>query len=211
MRNACGSTSAPSSPLVTSCIKAYGDGLNFLRIFNPDAQYGFCKNLRRCFTGTAPSLHVLAQAFGNSTAESWLEIQINDLSEFSGCKDKLSIRQQEQIARTVIATYGHLKVTELMYFFLLFKGGHFGKFYGAVDGLVITEALNAFSRIRLERLQTYEREEQDRRREEETRHRAQTTMTYAEWTELKWMFNMGYEPWRIKRELAAQRAEGGAQ
>ena len=32
-------------------------------------------------------------------------------------------------------------------------------------------------------------------------------MTYAEYKELEWLFNMGYEPWRIKAELEEQRRQ----
>lgn len=192
---------------MVACREKYKNGETFLTTFNPDEQTRFCKDLRRVYMGTAPSLTILSQSFGDATAESWLEIQLYDLSEFSGCKDKLTTRQLEQIAKVIISQYGHLKVTELMHFFLRFKAGKFGRFYGAVDGLVITEALQTFLQTRAQNLDYYRREEEKERREQEEREHEKHCMTYEEWQELKWLFNMGYEPWRIKAELAAERAK----
>lgn len=139
-------------------METYRDNSTFSSIFNPDAQYDIAADPRRCFMGDAPTLNVVAEAFGRAAAVSWLAVQLNDLAEFSGCRDKMGGRQMERVAMVILTAYGHLKATELMYFFLLFKSGRFGRFYGAVDGLAITEALCRFQRLRDERLQAYERE-----------------------------------------------------
>ena len=170
-------------------------------------QYKYCKDVNRCYTGKAPSLKVISEAYGENITETWLEIQLRDLSEFAGCKDKLSIQQIEQIAKVIILEFSFLKATELMHFFILFKSGKFGKFYGAVDGLVITEALQEFRQLRRERLWELE---QKRAREERARRDAEyakNAMSFDEWKELKHLFNMGYEPGRIKAELEEQRKQ----
>lgn len=92
----------------------------------------------------APSLVRVARTYGKNVAESWLEIQIFDLGEYAGVKEKPENTQIEQCARTIISQYGYLKVTELMVFFVRFKAGIYGRFYGAVDVLAITTALNDF-------------------------------------------------------------------
>lgn len=123
----------------------YKDGENFLKLFNPSKQSEYAANELKCFsTEKAPCLTRLAKSFGANIAEVWLEIQLKDLSEFSGCKEKLSNAQFEAIAKTIITNYGYLKVTELMVFFQKFKAGEYGYFYGSVDGLKITTALNQF-------------------------------------------------------------------
>lgn len=185
----------------------FGKAEEFLCTFNPDMQYKYCKDVNRCYIGKAPSLKVISEAYGENITETWLEIQLRDLSEFAGCKDKLSIQQIEQIAKVIILEFSFLKATELMHFFILFKSGKFGKFYGAVDGLVITEALQEFRQLRRERLWELE---QKRAREERARRdaeHAKNAMSFDEWQELKHLFNMGYEPWRIKAELEEQRKQ----
>lgn len=176
-------------------------------LFNPHKQIAFCKNKERCFTGLAPTLNVIDNAFGERITESWLAIQIRDLSEYAGSREKLSTQQIDQIAQTIHLAFGFLKVTELMYFFFLFKSGKFGHFYGAVDGLVITESLREFMKIRNVELERIEREDRERRKAEQDEREAPFRINYEEWQELKWLFNMGYEPERIRKELEQQRQE----
>lgn len=131
--------------------------------------------------GTAPCLSVLRLAYGDNIAETWMAIQLRDLSEFSGCRTKLSTEQIDNISKVIISMFGFLKVTEMMYFFLLFKSGKFGKFYGAVDGLVITEALQDFLKIRNERLCAYENEDRERLDKLER----ENTISYEEYEQIK--------------------------
>lgn len=170
-------------------------------------QYRYCKEINRCYTGKAPTLKVVSEAYGETITETWLEIQLRDLSEFAGCKDKLSIQQIEQIAKVIILEFGFFKVTELMHFFILFKSGKFGKFYGAVDGLVITEALQEFRQMRAEKLWRLEQQRQQAERARRDAEYERNAMSFDEWQELKHLFNMGYEAWRIKAELEEQRKQ----
>lgn len=143
-------------------------------------QYRYCADIKRAYTGKAPTLSVLNDAFGCSTTEAWLAVQIRDLSEFSGCRDKLDIENIDKLAKVIIASFHHLKVTELMHFFLLFKSGKYGKFYGAVDGLVITEALQEFCHDRNETLHRIYEEERKRAKEiEDEQHRQEVAKFHA--------------------------------
>lgn len=175
-------------------------------------QYDYCADLQRVYTGKAPTLNVLNEAFGKNITETWLAIQIRNLSEFSGVKDKLDTAQIDMLAKTIIATFHFLKVTELMHFFLLFKSGKYGKFYGAVDGIVITEALQDFCRERNEKLYQYEQEERKRQEEierkqhekEVARFRAllrEYDITPYEWVKNQDLFKGNYSPEQIKAEL----------
>lgn len=190
-----------------TCIELFGNSENFLCTFNPDMQFRYCKNIDRCYIGKAPSLKVISEAYGEHITETWLEIQLRDLSEFAGCKEKLSIQQIEQIAKIIILEFGFMKATELMHFFVLFKSGRFGKFYGAVDGLVITEALQEFRQMRNEKLWKLEQKREQEERARRDAEHAKNVMTFDEWQELKHLFNMGYEAWRIKEELEEQRKQ----
>ena len=196
-------------------IERYGNGAQFLTVFNPSMQSTYATDKYRCFKGSAPSLGILAQAYDQATADAWIEIQLRNLSEYSGCREKLSIDQISEIARVIRVEWGYLKVTELMYFFHKFKAGAYGKFYGAVDGLVITSALQDFikdRRIYLTRLEDEEekmakvKEEEAHRRavEEFRRHYTAAGMepveylefckkheiTYEEMDEIGWLFKM---------------------
>lgn len=131
--------------------------------------------------GTAPTLNVLTHAFGDDAAESWLEIQLTDLSEFSGCKEKLDARQAERLAKVIMTMFGFYKVTELMYFFMLFKSGKFGKFYGIVDGMAITTALQQFRGIRNNMVAQFYDEEMELRRIEMEDAHARRCLSYDEW------------------------------
>lgn len=193
----------------------YKTGDNFLRLFNPDMQYGYCRDLKRVYTGKAPTLTVLNEAFGDNITETWLAIQIRDLSEFSGVKDKIDTAQIDMLTKTIIATFHYLTVTELMHFFLLFKGGKFGKFFGAVDGLVITVALQDFCRERNDKLYQYEQEESKRQEGmERERHNKEVERFNAllqeygisprEWLRNQDLFKGDYSPEQINAELKSR-------
>ena len=149
--------------------------------FAPNKQDDYVRlGTDRMFMGTAPTLIVLEAAYGIKSAEGWTEIQIRDLSEFAGCRDKLDIKQIANVAKVIHTHYGHLKVTELMLFFSLFKAGKYGSFYGSVDNLRITEALNRFMDFRfkeINRLREQQIEAEQARRDAESRANA---ITYKE-------------------------------
>ena len=193
----------------------YKTSENFLTLFNPDKQYDYCDNLQRCYLGKAPTLGVLNEAFGKNITETWLAIQIQNLSEFSGVKEKIEIPQTDMLVKVIIATFYYLKVTELMHFFLLFKSGRYGKFFGVVDGLVITEALQVFCRERNERIHQIKEEERKRKEAIEQEHRdkevarfrallAQYDITPFEWVRNQDLFEGKLTPAQIKAELSVR-------
>jgi len=116
----------------------------FLNKYNPDYQNKICEDRRLCILGDYPTLGRLRKTFGDNFPTMWLIPQITDLSEYCGCKDKLTGRPLEQCASIIARKYHYLTISQLMLFFYMFKAGEFGKFYGAVDPLVITDALLDF-------------------------------------------------------------------
>lgn len=136
--------------------------------------------------GKAPSLGRIGAVFGQDAPKTWLEIQLVDLSEFSGCKDKLTTLQIRQTAEVILSEYHFLKLTEMMLFFQRFKAGRYGKFYGAVDSLVITTALISFISERKEDIQAFEDEERREARQiEEQKRKNIVTVSYADYQKLK--------------------------
>lgn len=101
-------------------------------------------------------------------------LHVRDLFVFAGLKKLINPAVVANIATVIVSGYAHLNIAELLHFFRLFKAGYFGKFYNAVDGLMITTALQAFENQRKSViLQT----EHDRREAESQRRRAE----YLEW------------------------------
>lgn len=98
-------------------------------------------------------------AYGLKIAETWMQIQLNDLSEFSGCRDKINERQICELASKMVLEYGFLKMTEFMLFFQKFKSGEYGRFYASVDPMLIFQGLKMFC---AERLMEYDRKESAR-------------------------------------------------
>lgn len=133
--------------------------------FNPALQVQYCRNEKRVHTGKAPSLALMGRAYGFNISQSWLEIQLEDLSEFAGVKEKLKQHQIAETARRLSEMYGYWKLTEFMLFFSRFKNCHYGKFWGVVDPMVIIEAAHKFQKERVRDIQRYE----DEQRAEETR------------------------------------------
>ena len=194
-------------------VNQYKNAETLLTVFNP-AQQITCKNdLNKTYRGNAPSLVTVKDAFGGGTARSWLVIQLNDLSEFAGCKDKLPIKKIEELANIFISEYGYLKLTELMDFFRKSKLGLYGKFYGSVDPMVITCAMKEFMKERagiLNRLEMQEREKKnaldpkqiswnrkmsayERKKKFYSYNFRNKDFTYEEFSEIWWLFNLGYE------------------
>lgn len=194
-------------------MERYHDEDRFIDLFNPSKQIAYTRDLGRAFLGNAPTLGLVAKAFGPAARDNWLDIQITELALFSGCKDKMDEHQTNALIDIIAEEYGHLKVTELMYFFRRFKSGEYGKFYGAVDPLTITCALKDFCKERQGILRRLEREESerriltdpedirfkriralDRRRHLFYSHNFRSKdFPYEEFEDIWWLFNLGYE------------------
>ncbi len=126
---------------------------------NPDMQTLFGTDNLAAYRSYTPALATLSRVFGRETAEAWLEIQLKNLADYSGARDKLNEFQRLQLARVIIGEWGFLHLSELMRFFFRFKAGRYGRFYGSVDPLVITEALCLYQRERLGEIAEIEQEE----------------------------------------------------
>lgn len=128
-------------------VAKYGTRENFLQVLNPSTQVLAARNPERAFFGKAPTLGVLKKTYGENAATMWLLPQLYDLCEYTGAK-KMDIQQATMLAEVIAQEYGYLKVSELLLFFFRFKSGAYGRFYGAVDPLVITSALREFMKER---------------------------------------------------------------
>jgi len=133
------------------------------------------------FFGNYPTLSEVSGKYGSNAAVIWLIPQLFNLSEFCGCKDKLTEEQLEEIARIIEREYYYLKISELAQFFYWFKTGRYGKFYGAVDPVAITIALRDY--VRLRDLELLRREQQLHKQQREDWRK--NSVTYEQYQQLK--------------------------
>lgn len=90
-----------------------------------------------------------------------------DIQEYCGTKTKWSTNQLSQLAHMIAREYFYLKVTELMLFFVRFKGAHYGRFYGVEDPMVVTCALRTFISERNDIIARCEQEQREKRKADE--------------------------------------------
>lgn len=150
-------------PTKRQLMKQKNDRVNFLTTYTPDLQMKICEDRDLCFFGQFPTLATINRQFGKGIAAVWLIPQIANLSEFCGCKNKITDRQIEECATIIAQQYYYLKVSELMLFFYDFKAGKYGKFYGNVDPMAITCALRDFVKDRAYAIDRHENEMRKRR------------------------------------------------
>ena len=126
---------------VNRLLSTHSDLQSFMTVMNPSLQQYSAEHQERAFFGEAPTLMTLRCAYHNDAATIWMLPQLYDLNEYCGCKEKLDEGQMTQLARMIITEFGYLKVSEIMLFLHRFKSGRYGRFYGAIDPLVIISAL----------------------------------------------------------------------
>lgn len=131
----------------TMLIAKYGERDNFLKTYNPDYQREIVGLPEKCFFGDYPTLAQIV-CYGKNMAVVWLVPQLFNLSEYCGCKEKMTAKQIEECAFTISTEFHYLKVSEFMLFFHRFKSGRYGRFYGSVDPLVIMTSLREFLKER---------------------------------------------------------------
>lgn len=176
------STIEPGAKLEAAVLKKFGrQGALTLSKYNPDFLHREKLPPENCHFGNYPTLAELDAHFNGRFSAAWLMAQLHDLSEYCGCKEKLTGHPLRQCASIIATSYYYLKVTELMLFFNRFKEGRYGRFYGAVDPLVITIALRDFIRERDAALRKRESEEYEKRMEEHKKH----AITYEQYLEMK--------------------------
>ena len=147
---------------ITSVRRVYGDQTKFLSKMNPSVQLFAGQNPERAFFGNAPTLVILNKTYGDGFAATWLLPQIYDLVVYCNSKSTLNDQQAEFLAQAIAHEYYFLKASEVLLFFYRFKLGQYGKFYGTVDPMAITRALDKFC---AERLKAYDERDAEEERE----------------------------------------------
>ena len=74
--------------MVENLLMSHSDLSSFKDVYSPDLQVACARNEERAFFGTAPTLVVINQAYGETAAEQWLVYQLIDLCAYCSCKDR---------------------------------------------------------------------------------------------------------------------------
>lgn len=146
---------------------------------NPDTQLSCASDERKTIMGNYATLDMLDKAYGSGSASSWLVPAIANLNTFTGSKN-MTNDQTEKLAILLAQEYKDMKYSVMQLFFYRFKCGHFGKFYGKVDPMVITCALKDFAIECEQKRQEYLNEEYEARKKEEDDFRQDV---YRKWYE----------------------------
>lgn len=157
--------------------KKYGSREQFLVTMNPDTQIYAARHPDRAFFGEAPTLAILKATYGENTPTMWLLPQILDLVLYCNSKGTLNNRQAQFLADAIANEYYYLKVSEFLLFFYRFKLGNYGNFYGVVDPMLVTIALEKFVRERNDAIRSKERQEA----EAESRKNSKNAITPQEY------------------------------
>lgn len=121
---------------------------SFLVACNPSEQEKYVGDPLEVLNSELPTMTELCLAYGDDASVAWLIPEILSVSEFCGCKDKFTGEQLEATARLIAKGHHNLTVSELHLFFGWLKLGKYGRFYGSLDPMVITEALCEFIKWR---------------------------------------------------------------
>lgn len=152
----------------------------FLLEFSPAVQERITSDIDLCYFGKFPTL-AESKRMGSNTPVMWLMPQLFNLSEYCGCRDKMTKEQLYECASLIASEYYYLKISELMLFFRRFKLGKYGRFYGSVDPMIITTSLRTFVAERNEAYSAHEFLILKKKMEEDTKN----SITYEEYLKLK--------------------------
>lgn len=157
--------STSAAPWAIALRQKWGSAERLMSVFNPSLQSECARHLDSVFSREkAPSVARFAGAFGTEAAKAWLVLQLRQLGEFAGQKDKQSLKQMDETAEVLMAEYGYLTLTEIMLYFHKFKCGAYGTFYGSVDGIAICAGMKDFLEFRRDHMNRLEREKRERER-----------------------------------------------
>lgn len=175
-------------------ITRYGDGKKFAETFNPDLQRACAENIERSFSGDAPTIASLRNAYPTEQVRVWILAQLENLNIYAGTKNKMNPDQMMMLSDVIMTEYFYLKASELLLFFYQFKAGKYGELYGSVDPLRVSSALIEFAAYRRDMIFRIEQKQMEVQRLSYESMRNATTWHHY----LKLKFKRSKRQWRLK-------------
>lgn len=152
-------------------------GSEYLSMFSASNMVRYCRAVDRCFTGSAPMLRDLCEAYGENLCVAWLSGLIYDLNEYVGQRQQTP-QQSDALAWMLLDEAKQYKLTELMYFFYRYKVGLQGEFYGGVNSNKVLSDLKKFKEVQGEHLSRIYKQQEEERREIERIEQKKQVMSY---------------------------------
>lgn len=176
---------SPLSHAIAETKNRYGSAQDFMLTFNKNIQPKAALHPERSYLGTAPSMNMVRQSYSYEVLIIWIIAQLEDINDFVGIREKMSISQMEYVAHIIATEYGYLKVSELHLFLHRLKAGHYGIFYGYIDPIKITQSLIKFSEQRRYEIATIERKRQQVNLNKQREEWSKTAITHQQYKHLK--------------------------
>lgn len=175
-------------------VALWQDEKNFVERFSPINQVRLLHNEERSILADTPSMGAVRNTWGDTFVTRWLATHLIELNEYCGVKEKMSINQINQCAKILISQYGYLKPQEFMIFFLKFKAGEYGRFYGSIDPMVISDAMREFMTYRNKTIDKVMRELERQEQVERKATASQLAISYEEYIRRKESERAAKEP-----------------
>ena len=116
------------------------------------------KSNRQAYLTNSISLSIFGKYYSKNSCYALIELWLYELSEFCGVQNKLTPSQLNQLAPMIYSEAYGLNFAEFGLFFNRIKMGHYGKFFGVVDPVLIMTFLGQFLTERLEFIEKYNEE-----------------------------------------------------
>lgn len=130
-------------------------------------------------------MSALGAAYSDKAILLWLKIYIDNLNDFCGVKEKLTDVQIIELANIIYYEYYYLNIAEIALFFIKYKTGTFGEFYGVIDPLKITSAFIEFTKGRRAAIDALERKDAKEQADLNRLKWAASAVTYEQYLEIK--------------------------
>ncbi len=165
----------------------YPTASDFMTDYNPSLQEKLLRhNIRPAILAAnkeIPTINLLLMSYGECTPREWLKIQLEGINSLSGVSRKMTEAQVYETADLIISTYYYLNVAEVIFFIAKMKIGLYGRFYGAVDPIMIMEALARYITERNKDIGAYETEIINKRNLEASK--SERRVSYEEYLKTK--------------------------
>ena len=127
----------------------------FLQEYAPTRGYSFAINEYETHGGTLPTIKEAIEQYGTRVCLQAIDAAVQDFLLYVRDVNAMSVEQRKQLAYVIASTYRHMKVAELLVFFVQAKAGKFGKFYQRIEPLDITTKLCEWWTHCLDKRNTY--------------------------------------------------------
>lgn len=134
-----------------------------------------------CMNYNYPTMQQAAMIYGDEAIALWTKIQLEDLNNYCGVQNKMTPSQLEDLAAILLFQYGQIKISEFALFLMKFKAGKYEQFYGTVDPLIITTAMNEFMDDRMIAFRISERERELREAAQKREEWKKNAITYEQY------------------------------